>query len=146
MAEEATTINSDLTRKTEGGCFCGAVRFELSGEPLGSMICHCQSCRRISGAPVVAWITFNSDDFRLICGDPREFASSPGVLRTFCTACGTPITYRNAKTPDEIDLTTCTLDDPNIFPPTHHSWLSDDVHWVKFGDQLPTYLKSRYAS
>ena len=146
MSEKAGAINSAQKTTAQGGCFCGAFRYELSGEPLGSMICHCQSCRRISGAPVVAWCTFNSSDFRVIRGEAKEFVSSPGVVRTFCAACGTPIVYRNAKHPDEVDVTACTLDDPNLFPPTHHSWLSDDVHWVRFGDTKPTYLKSRYST
>jgi len=43
----------------EGGCLCKAVRFRVTGDPLHSVICHCHSCRRASGAPSVAWLTFD---------------------------------------------------------------------------------------
>jgi len=33
--------------------------------------------------------------------------------------------------------------DPEQFPPTHHSWLSDDLEWLRFGDGLPTFQQSR---
>lgn len=127
----------------EGGCYCGAVRYRAEQAPLGSMICHCRSCRRVAGAPVVAWLTFGRDRFRLIRGEPAEFRSSEGVRRTFCPSCGTPLTYECAKCPDEIDVATCTLDNPEAFPPTHHSWAKHDLAWLRFGDGLPAYLGSR---
>ena len=76
-------------------------------------------------------------------GEPTEFRSSAPVVRTFCATCGTPLTYRHDKQPDTLDITTCSLDAPERFPPTHHSWLSHDLAWVKFGDGLPTFQEFR---
>jgi len=126
-----------------GGCLCGAVRFEAKGDCSNSMVCHCRSCRRAAGAPAVAWVTFALSGFVFTEGTPAEFRSSPPVLRTFCAACGTPLTYRHSDYSDAIDISTCSLDEPERFPPTHHSWLSHDVRWVKFGDGLPGFLESR---
>jgi len=127
----------------EGGCVCGAVRYRVTGAPTNSMVCHCRSCRRVAGAPVVAWITFPSSQFQLLRGEPSEFHSTEPVRRTFCAACGTPLTYHHRDDVGFIDITTCTLDDPNLFPPTHHSWLSHDLAWIRFGDSLPTFPESR---
>jgi len=126
----------------EGGCFCGAVRYRASQAPDASMICHCRSCRRLAGAPAVGWVTFEARAVALT-GEPGEFSSSAPVRRGFCRSCGTQLTYRHAARPDELDIATRTLDAPEAFPPTHHSWLSDDLPWVRFGDGLPTYLESR---
>jgi hypothetical protein len=79
-------------------------------------------------------------------GEPARFSSSDPVERTFCPACGTPLTYRSASCPGEIDVATCTLDDPNQYPPTHHSWLSHNVSWVIFADGLPSYPESSTGS
>jgi hypothetical protein len=128
----------------EGGCACGAIRYRTSGTPTNSMVCHCRSCRRISGAPVVAWVTFPIARFQFIAGKPSEYRSSKPVRRTLCAACGTPLTYVHDDSPDTLDITTCSLDAPGAFPPTHHSWLSHDVAWVKFGDGLPAFPRSRY--
>lgn len=129
--------------RIEGGCFCGAVRYRATQEPLGSMICHCRSRRGVSGSPVVAWLTFAQDRFAFTRGEPAVFQSSRGVLRRFCRDCGTPLTYESARSPEEIDVAICSLDEPEAFPPTHHSWLKHDLRWMKFGDGLPTYSGSR---
>jgi len=127
----------------EGGCFCGAVRYRVRGEPSNTMVCHCRSCRRIAAAPVVAWVTWSSDRFAFTAGTPAEFASSEPVRRTFCPTCGTPLTYSRVDAPATIDITTASLDDPEAFPPTHHSWLRDGLTWVRFGDGLPTFQEWR---
>ncbi len=68
----------------------------------------------------------------------RCLAHLPGV-RTFCASCGTPLTYTHAERPSEVDVTTCTLDNPEAFPPTYHAWVSHDLAWVRFGDGLTAY-------
>ena len=124
---------------TEGGCLCGGVRYQVQGQPTNSMICHCRTCRKAAGAPVVAWLTFALNMFSFVRGTPAEFRSSPPVIRTFCRACGTPLTYVHADRSTEIDVTTCSLDDPEDFPPSHHSWVSHDPGWLHFNDGLPAH-------
>jgi hypothetical protein len=97
----------------------------------------------VAASPAVAWVTFPVEGFRFTRGSPVEFRSSPPVTRTFCGACGTPLTYRHENHGDAIDITTCSLDEPERFPPTHHSWLRHDLGWVKFGDGLPVFQESR---
>jgi hypothetical protein len=134
------------TKSLAGGCLCGAVRYRVTGKPVNTMICHCETCRRAAGAPVVAWLTFPASRLRITKGKPVGFRSTAPVLRTFCGACGTPLTYAHKKSPKTIDVTTCSLDAPDAFPPTHHSWLSDDVAWVRFGDRLPAFPRFRPKS
>ena len=127
----------------EGSCACGAIRYRAVSKPSISMICHCESCRRSAAVPVVAWLTFPKDSFRFIHGQPALFKSSASVRRTFCALCGTPLTYENAARTSEVDVTTCSLDDPDAFPPAHHAWLRDDLSWVHFGDQLERFPESK---
>ncbi len=127
----------------EGGCHCGAVRYALSAKPEASMICHCRTCRAISGAPVLAWISTTTDKFAITKGKPKRYASSPNVARQFCPQCGTQLTYVGPNYGSAIDIATASLDNPNAFPPTHHSWLSHDLAWLKFSDALPTFPESR---
>ncbi len=54
-----------------GGCFCGAVRFEVAGPEKYACYCHCRSCQHAAGAPVVAWATYARDTFLLTAGDAR---------------------------------------------------------------------------
>jgi len=134
------------TTFSEGGCVCGAIRYRVRGEPTNSMICHCRTCRRVAASPVVAWVTFPMAQFQLLQGHPTEFHSSEPVRRAFCSICGTPLTYEHRDSVGFVDITTCSLDDPDSFPPTHHSWLSHDLMWVRFGDGLPTFQEWRRDS
>jgi hypothetical protein len=47
-----------MSHEFDGGCLCGAVRFHATGTPRGVFWCHCQSCRRHSGAPVSVFVGF----------------------------------------------------------------------------------------
>ena len=129
--------------KIEGGCHCGALRYALSAPPQASMICHCRTCRRVSGAPVFAWLTVDPATLTITKGKPAHYASSANVARQFCNQCGTQLTYARTDDDSYIDVTTASLDDPDAFPPSHHSWLSHDIAWIKFGDGLPTFQRSR---
>lgn len=113
----------------EGGCLCGAIRFRLTGIPSSSVICHCRSCRKASGAPSVAWLTFPLRNFELLGDEPHEFTSSPGVVRTFCPTCGSPVTYATADSPKTIDVATALLDDEAAFPPDREIWLDHKLSW-----------------
>jgi len=124
-----------------GGCLCGAVRYELAGGVHNLCWCYCTSCRRAAGAPVVPWGTVPHDRFRLIRGKLSEYRSSPGVVRGFCGACGTSLTYRLETRPAEIDVTLASLDEPARFAPQMHVWVSDKLPWVRISDDLPQFAR-----
>lgn len=126
-----------------GGCFCGAVRYEAGGRPWHETVCHCSICRRTTGAPVVAWFTVKTGDFRIVTGKPARFRSSVGATRTFCGACGTALTFQSEDHRDEIDVTTCSLDDPERAPPKSHTWRASGLSWAGSADRLPAYPEKR---
>ncbi|MDM0116191.1 GFA family protein [Variovorax sp. J22R133] len=129
----------------KGHCFCGAVRYEAGGVPSNETNCHCSICRRTSGAPFVAWFTVPSSGFRLTAGRPATFKSSEHGTRSFCAACGTPLTFHSTKYPDEMDVTTCSLEDPAMLPPRDHTRTSSRLPWVHLDDGLPAYPEARPA-
>lgn len=135
-------MNETTLGRLQGGCFCGAVRYEISGPITGSMICHCLSCRRVAAAPVVAWISLVPASLRFVKGQPARFRSSPPVERGFCRDCGTQLTYAHDAESGNIDVATCSLDTPEATPPTHHSWVEHRLPWVQFSDGLPAYGQS----
>jgi hypothetical protein len=127
----------------KGGCFCGRIRYETSGTPFHETHCHCSICRRTSGAPFVTWFSMRRAEFRLLSGGPTRFKSSLVATRSFCPDCGTPLTFEYEDLPDEIDVTTCSLDEPERVPPKNHTWTSSKVSWLKLADELPEYRESR---
>jgi hypothetical protein len=133
--------NSHAPSFAEGGCLCGAVRYRVKGPPLSSSVCHCRSCRLANGAPAVGWVAFHWQDFHLLQGRPASRHSSPQVTRSFCPRCGTPISYRHADDPQVIELTTATLDHPELFPPTREIWLEHKLAWMPVNDSLAQHRR-----
>jgi hypothetical protein len=127
----------------KGGCYCGRIRYEAAGPPFHETNCHCSICRRTSGAPFVAWFTVARSGFRFVSGEPARFKSTPKAMRSFCSACGTQLTFEHEDFADETDVTTCSLDDPEVLPPQDHMWTRSRLSWIKLADALPEYAKSR---
>lgn len=92
---------------------------------------------------MVAWGTFARARFEITKGTLAEYTSSPQVWRGFCADCGTSITYRHAKRPEEIDVTLVTLDDPAALEPAAHIWVQDKLPWVNINDGLPAFQQYR---
>ena len=127
----------------QGHCQCGQLRYETDAAPTQETACHCSICRRSSGAPFVAWFTVPLASFRFTQGTPSHFRSSTHGTRSFCSNCGTPITFRSARHPQEIDISTCSLDDPEQVPPKDHTYTGARLSWVQVADGLPTHARSR---
>lgn len=131
--------------KIEGGCLCGSVRYRVTGSSSDPTLCHCRTCRRAAGAPVVAWATFPVGAFAFVSGKPVAYRSSQHVVRTFCGTCGTPLTYSRDDLAGEIDITTSSLDNPEAYPPRDQVWTSHELSWMPGIAELPRFPRSRAA-
>ena len=125
-----------------GGCLCGAVRYEADGAPFHVTHCHCADCRRGSGAAFVTWASFRRDDFHFTVGEPAEVRWS-GRQRLFCSHCGTPLAFTTGPEADEVDVTVCSFDQPEVLEPGDHTWAEDRLPWVRLADDLPVYDRKR---
>lgn len=126
-----------------GRCFCGFIRYVADGVPAFQTNCHCATCRRTSGAPFVTWFSLPSSAYRIESGEPARFASSEHGERTFCPRCGTPLTFTSNHFPGQIDITTCSLEEPDVVPPKDHTYVQSQLPWVKLADGLPRYRRAR---
>jgi hypothetical protein len=124
-----------------GSCLCRNVRYEIDGE-LGEFgYCHCTSCRKASGSAHGANAPVERAAFRLTSGADtlREYESSPGKFRVFCSRCGSPIYAYVAATPEVLRLRLGSLDTPFTKQPTAHTWVSDKASWEPISDALPQF-------
>ena len=130
-----------MSETATGGCLCGAIRYRVSGPPRATSLCHCDSCRRATGGPSLAWAIFDEDKVEITRGQLAVYASSPGVERGFCAACGTSLTYARANRPGLFDVTTASLDDPEAFPPTKEIWTEERLSWEAANPDLPQFAQ-----
>lgn len=132
-------MNSDgeetsMTKAAEGGCLCGDIRFVAEGPPKWTAYCHCQSCRRHTGAPVSAYAGFEQAQVRFTKAEPQAFRSSAGVERSFCPRCGSTVAYRGERWPTEIHLHVGAFDDPEPFAPKVHAFAEERIGWVHIAE------------
>lgn len=125
--------------RTEGGCTCGAVRYAIAGAPRWAAHCHCRDCRRAAGAPYVTYAGLLRPQVTWSGIAPVRYGSSPGVTRSFCGTCGTPLAYEGARWPDEVHILAATLDDPSVVKPQAHVYVGQKLPWVQLSDGLPRY-------
>lgn len=139
---------SRLEVPLEGGCLCGALRYRLSGHTGSVPLCHCDSCRRQSGAVAVAWLEVDREDFAWTEDEPTyyRYASdlTPEARRSFCGRCGSSLTWERVGS-GSVDVATGSLDDPSVAPPTHHCWEGRQLDWTRREDGLPRYEKGSTA-
>jgi hypothetical protein len=127
---------------TTGRCLCGAIRYEFRGAPEWVVHCHCDSCRRQVSSPLATFVCVLKANFRFTAGAPKAYTSSPGVSRSFCPSCGSPIAYEAAeRLPGEIHLFHGTLDELDRLTPTAHVHAGEQVAWFEVHDDLPRYAK-----
>jgi len=126
-----------------GGCMCGAIRYEAKGPPRDVAFCHCNSCRKHTGAPVTAYVAFDREWVEFTRGDRKLYESSPGVYRAFCGECGTSLTWEapSSSIPGRytLELHICTLDDPDALVPESHVFHGERISWFDVHDTLPRY-------
>lgn len=124
-----------------GQCHCGAIRYEVSGEPIYHAMCHCGDCRRATGAPAVSWALFPRDAVA-IAGDPTVYVSSENGRRHFCASCGSSLFYSNEIVfPGLIDVQSATLDDPDTFALQVHVQTAERVGWMEGAHELPQFAR-----
>ncbi|WP_285409553.1 GFA family protein [Pseudomonas sp. FR229a] len=112
-----------------GGCLCGAVRFQVTGEPYRVGLCHCLDCRKVHGALFHASAIFPQDAVT-ITGETHDYQG-----RHFCPRCGSSVFNRSA---DEIEINLGALDAPDQLLPTYESWTVRRESW------LPDFPLSRH--
>jgi hypothetical protein len=100
-----------MTDVREGGCLCGAVRYEinLKGSKTGN--CHCTDCQKNSGGAFMPFTNVDRGQFRWISEPAGQAHASDIAVRRFCANCGTPMTWEGRDEPDHIAISTGTLDD-----------------------------------
>lgn len=114
-----------------GSCLCGSVRFQLVEGRYALVHCHCSMCRKHHGAAFASYLNVPRAALVYLTGEHllTAYASSPRVLRRFCSACGSSLEWRSDAWPDWLSLAAGTLDDELVFSKSRHLWLSSQVGW-----------------
>jgi hypothetical protein len=128
-----------------GHCLCGAIKFEVDAPVQACVNCHCESCRRQCSAPMTTYIGVADGQWRWLGKAPKVYKSSPGVERSFCDTCGTPLSFRSQKMSGVMHLYVAAMDAPEQFQPTLHVASEEKLGWLKLADDLPMCIGPDYS-
>jgi len=117
--------------QVRGSCLCGELGFEAALPSKWVAHCHCSMCRRGSGAAFVTWVGLEAANSRIV--DPHGllhwYRSSEQGERGSCSRCGTPLFFRSARWPGELQVRRANFAGPvdrgpqaNVFWDTHVDW------------------------
>ncbi|KAI8935434.1 hypothetical protein NX059_008011 [Plenodomus lindquistii] len=121
-----------------GGCFCGNVRYEVTGDSEASILCHCLDCRKISGSTYSTNSLFSADGFKVTKGAAKQHTVKADggneITSNFCGDCGSTMWREGATFPGKRIVKTGTLDDTSIidkmkvdaelYAPTRPKWVA----------------------
>jgi hypothetical protein len=127
-----------------GGCACGAVRYEIVGEPVLMFHCQCRQCQRDSGAGHGSHIAFSGARVS-IAGSPSrwDLVGDRGnrKTRSFCGVCGAPLFLTSPDKPELFSISPASLDDPGRFAPQVLLWTDAAHPWDHTDPALPSFGK-----
>ena len=123
----------------EGRCLCGGIAYEIDGEVGPIDLCHCSYCRRASGSAFAANASIQRADFKLRSSDAllKEYESTPGKFRSFCSGCGSPIYARHVALPEILRIRVGTLTSNPGARPQGHFDVASMAPWFTITDDLP---------
>ena len=132
-----------MTTVMTGGCLCGAVRYEFSGEPAMQAVCHCSHCQRQAGSAFSTIVGVPEAAVTIIKGAIKSYIdrgeSGKAVERQFCGTCGSPLFSLVEAMPGMTFIKSGTLDNTSFFKPSVHVWTGSKQDWVDTG-AVPAFL------
>jgi len=133
-----------MKKPFQGGCVCGAVRYECTSRPVVMFNCHCRTCQQVSGGLSVPVIVLPAKAFKLTQGTLRyhftDRVAGGKHKRGFCGDCGSRITGGEfSELSRTIGLAAPSLDDPSGFRAQYDIFTSQAQPWDVMDPQLPKH-------
>src|SRR5215469_15217394 len=120
-----------------GGCPCDAVRFEIT-DVFDAGYCHCNRCRKSTGAPVFAFVHVPRTAFKLLSGKlVAEAWETLGQMMICASCCGSVCFDMGDR--NLLSIGIGLLDDPSRVRPTFHQCTSSKLPWLDINDSLPRF-------
>ena len=109
-----------------GSCQCGAVRYEITGEPVALYVCHCRECQKQSASAFGISVVVKRSDLRITRGEVKVWSrptdSGGSLACVFCPECGSRLWHGSAGGTDTISVKGGSLDEPVDLAPAVHIW------------------------
>jgi hypothetical protein len=122
-----------------GGCWCGAVRFQVQDEFLYAWNCHCSRCRAATGSAFKALAGIERDKLELTQGGDALLVVGDDVLNdTRCSLCGSFL-YSVVREGAYVHVGMGSLIDTPSIRVSAHIFVGSKAPWFEITDDLPQF-------
>lgn len=127
-----------------GRCSCGAVRFEVTRDPIVTHACHCSWCQRETGAAFATNAVVESAEVRVLSGAPVTrtvpSASGKGQVLHCCPDCGVTLWSNYAGSGPALAFVRIgTLDAGHGLRPDVHIYTETKQPWLVIPDDAERF-------
>jgi len=132
-----------MSERLQGGCACGAVRYELQSQPMFVHCCHCRDCQRQTGSAFVLNALIETDRVKFLSGEiettpmPTESGRSHRIGR--CVNCKTAVWSEYGGVGKLRFMRVGTLDEPATLPPDVHIYTRSKLPWITLPAGVPAF-------
>ena len=132
--------------KINGGCHCGAIKYEAEVDPASVAICHCTDCQTLSGSAFRTVVPAKREGFKMLAGEPKVYVktaeSGRKRVQSFCANCGTPIYSCDPADPQVYSIRLGTAQQRAQLPPRVQLWCRSSLAWTKHLEPVPEFEKA----
>ena len=127
-----------------GICLCRAVSYKINKTALKTFNCHCEDCKKCSGAPYLTNI-FVKEATLDIQGNFKSYTnqseSGSKITKKFCRQCGCQMFSSNEGRPRLVRVHTGTVNELEVVKPQGGVWLSKKILSIKMDENLRSVSK-----
>jgi hypothetical protein len=121
-----------------GRCLCGAARYRLDARPLGVNACHCDDCKKLTGAGNLLMVLASRDAFAHEAGAVERYRKTADSGREIdivrCARCGVRLWHEPLSSPNLVFIAAGTLDESGWAIPASHIWLDKAAPSLRIED------------
>ena len=126
-----------------GECFCGEIRYEITGVLVDPLSCHCSRCRKAFSSQSSNYVRVSSDDFRWVSGEEKltSYIGKHGFGLLFCNTCGSTLCGTTNNSIHGISLG-CLNEEPEL-DEIHHIFVDSKASWDVIPSGVTTFSEGR---
>ncbi|TQV68183.1 GFA family protein [Exilibacterium tricleocarpae] len=122
-----------------GECFCGAVKYQISGKLYDARSCHCSRCRKAFSAQASAYALVDPEQFTWVFGQEllTSYVNTQGAGKQFCSRCGSMLCGVYGGKIHGVALG-CVDGDPDVRL-ERHIFVGSKAKWETIAEGVPQY-------
>ena len=131
--------------KFTGSCLCRAITYKSNSAPLRTFNCHCEDCRKCSGAPYLTNIFVKEVDLDIqgtLNSYIHQSESGNKITKKFCKICGCQLFSFNEGRPGLVRIHAGTVNELEVVKPQGDVWISKRIPSIKLDETSDKFQKN----